>query len=179
MKWHVSNMIWHHRIHEDNKTKSFSVLLMDSPSQAWCPSTQSSGCGGCRTGPAPNRPAQAGPLWRASWLSGADGSPEPASAQTAAHTEPFHRRTCPPGWTEEGRKHSAVLQWALSWKCPNTDPGTTAAAVGTQYLNSTQKWSKLLADSHLKSPFHSTKKRKQYVTLVHLLLLNSTMQIYQ
>lgn len=29
-----------------------------------------------------------------------------ASAQTAAHTEPYHRRTCPPLHSDDGRKHN-------------------------------------------------------------------------
>ena len=49
---------------------------------------------------------QAERLWRASWLSEAGGVPMLASAQTAAHTEPYHRRTCPPLHSDDGRKHN-------------------------------------------------------------------------
>lgn len=67
-----------------------------SPSQAWCPSIPSVGCGGSRTGPPQDCPALAGCLWRASWLSEAGAGPVLASARTAAHTAPYRRRTCPP-----------------------------------------------------------------------------------
>ena len=95
------------------------VLIIESdnmglPFLAWCPSIQSAGCGGCRTGPALDSPALVECLWRASWLSEAGGVPVLAFSQIAAHTTPYRMRTCPPAGSDDKRRKQSKLQSPVS-----------------------------------------------------------------